>query len=339
MAPFGSSDGDNPDIGALQALGLDAAEQMVYGALFDGEALSARQIAEALQQPERAVQKSLSSLEMKGFVTRLPERPPRYLPAPPDIAIEATIMKRQGELQQARLVGEQLREKLIRGRPMQKQEDRVVEIISGSEAQLRIYEQLQSSARHEFLGVERPPYVMGVTSRNVAQERALARGVAYRNIVDASTLELPGALERLRRQTQAGEDTRVFAGVSLKLAVIDRSVALVPLSLDRVYDAGLLVRSSTLLDALCQLFDLMWQSAVPIPLLDPLPGPEAAQSSPDADRLVALLASGLNDKVIADDLGMSARTLDRRIVDLMKGLNARTRFQAGWLAAQRMSEK
>jgi len=334
-----SAPGSELDIGALRALGLDAGEQAVYGLLFDCEAASAREIAKAAQQPERSVQKSLSSLELKGFVTRLPEQPPRYLPAPPDIAIEALILRRQGELQQARLVGEKLREKLIRGRPTEKQEGRVVEIISGSEAQVRVYEQLQHTARNEFLGVERPPYVMGVASRNIAQERAIARGVVYRNIVDASTLELPGALERLRRQTQAGEDTRVFPGASLKLVVIDRSVALVPLSLDRVYDAALLVRSSTLLDALCQLFDLMWETAIPIPLLDTLPNTESGPSSPNADRLIAVLASGLNDKVVAHDLGISARTLDRRIVDLMKGLNARTRFQAGWLAAQRMKGK
>jgi len=117
--------------------------------------------------------------------------------------------------------------------------------------------------------------------------------------------------------------------------VVDRSVALVPLSLDRVYDAALLVRSSTLLDALCQLFDLMWESAAPIPF-----GGETASadsSSPQgAERLVSVLAAGLNDKAIAHDLGVSSRTLDRRIVDLMRGLNARTRFQAGWLAALRM---
>jgi len=324
------------ELHALDALGLDERARAVYAVLFEGEPLTLAEIAQALQQSRAAVQKTLATLELMGLVTRLPERVPRYLPAPPDIAIEALILRRQGELQRARLLGEQLREKLVRGRhSTDRDEERIVEIIVGSDAQVRIYEQLQQSARREFLGIERPPYVMGVTGRNVAQERAIARGVAYRNIVDASTLELPGALDRLRRQIGAGEETRVFAGVSLKLAVVDRSVALVPLSLDRVYDAALLVRSSTLLDALCQLFDLMWESAAPIPF-----GGETASadsSSPQgAERLVSVLAAGLNDKAIAHDLGVSSRTLDRRIVDLMRGLNARTRFQAGWLAALRM---
>ena len=43
----------------------------------------------------------------------------------------------------------------------------------------------------------------------------------------------------------------------------------------------------------------------------------------------------LNDKTIAHELDISIRTLDRRVVELLKGLDARTRFQAGWLAATR----
>ncbi|HEY0180942.1 MAG TPA: helix-turn-helix domain-containing protein [Dokdonella sp.] len=323
---------------ALETLGLDESEQAVYRKLFERETAGATAVAAALRRPAATVQRALDSLERKGLVTRLPERPPRYLLAPPDIAIEALVSKRQGELQRARLVGAHLQEKLMRGRGGdEKDERRVVEIITGSEAQVRVYEQLQHSARTEFLGIERPPYVMGVANRNAAQGRAIARGVAYRNIVDASTLELPGALDRLRDHIGAGEETRVFAGVSLKLVVVDRSLALVPLDLDRVYDAALLVRSSTLLDALCQRFELMWARAAPIvfeadgraTVGAPAPLP------PGADRLVAMLAAGLNDKAIAHDLAISARTLDRRVVELMRCLDARTRFQAGWLAALR----
>jgi hypothetical protein len=34
------------------------------------------------------------------------------------------------------------------------------------------------------------------------------------------------------------------------------------------------------------------------------------------------------------DLGVSHRTVSRRIADLMVGIGASTRFQAGWLAAR-----
>lgn len=45
------------------------------------------------------------------------------------------------------------------------------------------------------------------------------------------------------------------------------------------------------------------------------------------------MAAGVNDKVAADRLGISERKLMRRIHALYQTLNARSRFQAGWLAA------
>jgi len=43
----------------------------------------------------------------------------------------------------------------------------------------------------------------------------------------------------------------------------------------------------------------------------------------------------MNDKSIAQEFGISARTLERRILELLKMLDSRTRFQAGWQAAHR----
>jgi sugar-specific transcriptional regulator TrmB len=332
------SHSDRTDTGSLQAIGLALEEESAYRQLLLRHGATAAEMAAALDWTARKTNRVLAALELKGLATRSPERVPRYLPAPADIAIEAMILKRQGELQRARLTASRLHEQSLRGGHARKSEQRVVELVTGSEAQVRVYEQMQHAAQHEFLGIERPPYVMGVANRNAAQGRAIARGVVYRNICDTSTLELPGALDRLRDHTAAGETTRVFSGVPLKLVVVDRSIALIPLSLEHVYDASLLVRSSTLLDALCQLFEMMWARATPLVFA----GDEAvlqADSGPrkpaDGDRLLTMLAAGLNDKTIAHDLGISIRTLDRRVVELLKGLDARTRFQAGWLAAAR----
>jgi hypothetical protein len=41
----------------------------------------------------------------------------------------------------------------------------------------------------------------------------------------------------------------------------------------------------------------------------------------------------LNDKAIAHDIGISDTTLTRRITELMKSFDTRTRFQLGWRAA------
>ncbi len=87
-----------------------------------------------------------------------------------------------------------------------------------------------------------------------------------------------------------------------------------------------------LLEALCEVFELLWRNATPFPLGNAEPVGNGRRTSAS---LLSLLTSGLNDKAIEAELGMSHRTLARRIRELMKELGATTRCQLGWLAAQR----
>jgi AraC-like DNA-binding protein len=57
------------------------------------------------------------------------------------------------------------------------------------------------------------------------------------------------------------------------------------------------------------------------------------------DALVTLLAAGMNDKSIAQEFGISSRTLERRILELLRALDSKTRFQAGWQAAHRSTRR
>ena len=56
-----------------------------------------------------------------------------------------------------------------------------------------------------------------------------------------------------------------------------------------------------------------------------------------AKALIPLLSAGLNDKAIAQELNISASTLNRRIGDLMSIYAVRTRFQLG-LQIARMND-
>ena len=67
-------------------------------------------------------------------------------------------------------------------------------------------------------------------------------------------------------------------------------------------------------------------------------GVQAATSDAlsDQERLIlTLLAAGVPDATVARRVGVSQRTFDRRVRSVMDRLNARTRFQAGVLAARR----
>ncbi|QIM22685.1 hypothetical protein G7075_18630 [Phycicoccus sp. HDW14] len=79
-------------------------------------------------------------------------------------------------------------------------------------------------------------------------------------------------------------------------------------------------------------FDLAWRHAVPVP------GPRDAGDAGDADpRLVDLLELGLKDEAIARHLGVSLRTVRRRVARLMSVNGVDTRFQLGWVLASRRS--
>ncbi|MEH1126371.1 helix-turn-helix domain-containing protein [Micromonospora sp. CPCC 206061] len=62
-----------------------------------------------------------------------------------------------------------------------------------------------------------------------------------------------------------------------------------------------------------------------------------AEVAPDGPTcaLLGLLAAGLTDEAIARTLGVSLRTIQRRIHDLLLELGVTTRFQAGLAARER----
>lgn len=326
--------------GTLRTVGVTEQEQRTYEALLEREGTTLADLSQALGESTRRVRSWLLALELKGLVSHTPERVAHYLAAPPDIAVEALVLKHQQELQRTRLLAALLQEQALKARGARHSDERVVELIMGKQAQAQVFEHMQRTAQTEILSIECPPYVLDATHINDAQLEAMARGVVWRNVIDSSAFEIPGNLARVQYHVEAGEQTRVSSGLPLKLVVADRRIAIIPLQTRYAGIPALLVRSSSLLDALCELFEMIWDRAAPVSFANsttPVLGAPTALLPVDFERFVPLLAAGLNDKTIAHELGFSKRTFDRRIRGLMQGLDARTRFQAGWLAAQRMN--
>jgi sugar-specific transcriptional regulator TrmB len=267
------------------------------------------------------------------MANRLPERTPRYFPTPPDVAVDLLFTKRQDELQRARAVAQQWQSKQRQASG----KEQPIEIVSGREAIMHRFQHMHRSSREEIVCLERPPYVVSATYHYAdVQQVAMARGVGLRTIIDTSVLDIPGKLESLRRNIANGEEIRVLPRMPLKMLIADRRLALVPLSLEQARDIALVLRTSLLLDALCELFEILWERGTPFGTAAvAMPNSERARRAVDGDTLVSLLAAGMNDKSIAQELGISARTLERRILDLFRSLDSKTRFQAGWQSAHR----
>ena len=172
---------------------------------------------------------------------------------------------------------------------------------------------------------------------NVDEQVAVSRGVTYRVVVERSAMEKPGFLDMVAESVRAGERVRVTDDLPLRLLIADRSVALLPLAptSDDSGAGALVIHPSGLLDALLHLFDMVWASAREL-----LPATGlAAQPTDGIDeldaRLLTLLLAGLTDQAIAGQLGISARTVQRRVSALMARAQVATRFALGHEAARR----
>ncbi|HVT32715.1 MAG TPA: helix-turn-helix domain-containing protein [Rhodanobacteraceae bacterium] len=325
---------------SLEALGLDAQETAAYLALLDHPRATAAEIAEAMGFALRRAQRLLDAIEARGLVTHSPERPRRYLLAAPDIAIEALILQREKELQRIRGSVPQLQERAALHRESTPQP--LIELITQRESERQVFQQLQASAQRELIFLVRPPILISRPAPTEAPDYetdARARGIVYRGIVDSDYLALPGAVEHVRADIAKGDEVRVVHRLPFKMVLADRRTALIPLDLSSPRSEVLLVRSTALLDALYALFESLWDRAVPMTLdRERAPTLGGAGIASESREILRLMAGGLNDKAIAHELGVSMRTLNRRISELMMQLNARSRFQIGWIASRLLGE-
>ncbi|RUL66827.1 DUF4102 domain-containing protein [Dyella dinghuensis] len=315
----------------LEILGIDDSEELAYRALLAHRLATVDEVANFLSLSLSKTQRLLDNIESKGLATHSLERPRRYVAAPPRLALEALASQQRAEIDRACLTILELEKQSVSTTDSQEHEQ-VVELITSHVALGQIYTQMLQSARKEVFGFQRAPMLFTAET-----QQATPSNVRVRSISDDGYLALPGILDSLRECTVRGEEARIFPNLPVKMLVADRRVGLIPLNTeDPAGGPILLVRSRALLNALYALFELTWERSTPIFFsrtgkLER--GESAARLSEAAGHVMSLLAAGLNDKAIAHEAGMSAATVTRRISELMKAFDTRTRFQLGWRAA------
>jgi predicted DNA-binding transcriptional regulator len=163
---------------------------------------------------------------------------------------------------------------------------------------------------------------------SVVVGRAVASGRRSRAIYPLRALhEAPEVLQARARQ---GEQVRVIDEMPTRMLVIGGTHAILPEPLGYADEPRILVRQPAIVGALTLLFERYWEQATALPDLD------TRRPRVDVRRsLLRQLAAGAKDEHIARNLGLSLRTVRRRVADLMIELGADTRFQAGVEAARR----
>ncbi|MEV8525013.1 helix-turn-helix transcriptional regulator [Streptomyces sp. NPDC052000] len=311
--------------GLLVALGVPEPEERVYLRVLAGPGRTTERIAAELTLGDESAAEALRLLAARGLVRRQGV-PPTWSATAPDVAVEALLLRREEELCRTRgRIGELMR---TYRRAQQPSAAGLVEMVTGRAAIADRWRSMQEGARHGVLLFDKAPHIMRADPG--AELPLLARGVRMRVVYEASGVRAPGRLAELREFIEAGEEARMLPELPCKLAVVDDRWAMLPVSNGAELRAALFVRPSSLLDALTAMFEVYWHRALRIPDTD-----DPRRAAADHQReLLTLLSAGLTDDSIARHLGVSPRTVQRWVHEVMDVLGARTRFQAGIQAAR-----
>ena len=155
-------------------------------------------------------------------------------------------------------------------------------------------------------------------------------GRRSRAIYPARVLE--EAPDVIRRCAEAGEHVRILAEVPCRLAIMGSSAALITERFGQPDDRRLVIRQHALIGSLTLLFENLWEKAMAVPGMD---GQRYDVGASDQRLLLGQLAGGAKDEQIARALGLSVRTVRRRVAELLVELGAESRFQAGVEAVRR----
>lgn len=157
---------------------------------------------------------------------------------------------------------------------------------------------------------------------DIAVTSAIAEGRSSRAIYPDQIIETHP--ESVAARVRAGERIRVLPTVPSRLAVFGSEAVIIPDVWGSTVGARLLVRQPGIVAACVALFNQLWSHAVTVPGFDDATGSGSARH-----QLLQMLARGAKDEQIARSLGVSLRTVRRRIATLMAELGVDSRFQAG----------
>ncbi|MGW6205735.1 helix-turn-helix transcriptional regulator [Streptomyces sp. NPDC055089] len=325
------------DASLLTLLGLGPEEDAVYRLLVDRPDCEPGALVGQLG--EAAVVGALDSLVERGLASAHPPDSGgtfRYRAASPVLALGPLLESRRSALHRVEsLVGdlsERHRSAQMYGAGAP------VEVLSGPAAIRRRLLNMQRQARSEvctLVPVRRVPAVLSFEDNHEEVDAEMAkRGVVVRSVVEREWLESPETSSVLTSCVAQGQHISVTDRLPIKLAIVDRSIALLPLDPERETEpVALVVHRTGLLTALVSLFEEHFERGWRLGLSGEEETEESSVAAVDR-QIVALLHVGLTDAAIARQLGMGHRTVQRRLHELMDEVGAATRFQLGWYAAR-----
>ncbi|MFC4783370.1 LuxR C-terminal-related transcriptional regulator [Nocardioides sp. MAHUQ-72] len=321
----------------IDMLGLTPDEFAVYRLIVGVGAITPEGLQSALELTTDQVASAIRRLTTSGLVR---SGHGQVLAVDPATALRPRLAELTTAAQALSTLTSQLSEDFYASRRRQ-EPVRLLEVITGSTTLRGTLEAVQQQARHEMLWLCKANAVALPSEANTAELRALDRGVPYRVIYERPLLTEPGMVANIAAGIERGEQARVLPSLPVRLAVADRSTAVLPLTTTVARGqepTAAVVHDSVLCQVLVALFEELWERATPlgrISATDVTEGPDLLDLHPEDRYLLSLVVSGVPDKAIASQLGVSLRTVQRRVSTLMVSMNVETRVELAYLLGRR----
>lgn len=331
--------------GVVEFLGLGERATKIYQEMLRRPGVGVEKLAAELGWDLDQVRSALDELAEQRLIRPSWDSAGVFQPVSPQVGLSALIARREADLTRLqsdltanKVFAAQLSEDFAR---FARAEGGDVERLDGIDAIRTRIEQLSHDCRDEVLTLA-PDGAQTRANREAGRplnRMLLDRGTTLRTIYLDSIRNDRGSVEYAQWLTDQGAEIRTLATVPSRMLIFDRRIAVVPVDAEASGSGALVVVGSAIVVAMCRLFDLLWEQALPLASGPLRPKPDEELSS-QGRAILHLLAEGHTDETVARRLGISVRTSRRITADLMARANARSRFelavqatQRGWMAA------
>lgn len=318
------------------SLGLHPDEESAYRAMLTNSHMSVTELATHLGWPTGRVSAAINRLARRSLVQLPPDSTGRPVLVRPELALAALLLDEEAALLDHRrrvAASSTAVTQVIAAYNAPEDRPDVVQLPDPEAVRERIG-QFAAACQVEIAALEvgSSPSVERLEAAERLDSAMLDRGVDLRRVYPDSVLTDTATVQYADRLTARGGQVRTARRLPPQMIIFDHYSAIVPIDPAQPNAEAVAIEGTGAVRALLALFDHVWEQATPLgSAVD-----SGADEFTDQERtLLELLCAGDTDEVIARRLGVSVRTGRRLTSGLMSRLGARSRFQAGVLAATR----
>lgn len=328
--------GRSAPAGSLAGLDVDPSAEAAYRALIAGGATDVDALGAQLGRTTAETDAALSALARAGLVDL---NDGLIEVVSPLLGLGGKVAQREDQVRQARVAVDELAEEYRRAREATQSSG--IEIIRGRSEIGSWMNHLLLSGKEQFRLFAKPPFAVRGLSETDTEREVAERGLRERVIIERTVLAEEAAQKDLLISLDRGQEIRMVQSLPAKLLIVDETIAMVQLDDGGVGHAEIaVVRTGGLLDCLVFSFESLWRSAIqlregPGSKIDPAIASPNDLADPADREVLALLLAGHTDAAVATRLGMSLRTVQRKVRRMMDLAGSDSRVLLGWHARDR----